>query len=206
MHKKLQGASRRLRRKLLPAKILRKILRAQETLFKYGTLIPRSDREAELSPEAIRWRSGRQLEWIRLSAANTFETNWTWQHVQKEYPEYRKSEIGHMFYIYDYKYSGEHRVRLVFDGSRQSPNTYNITYAPTVRAESAQLGCFTCMQSSIVGTSSSTTFHKRFYGLMQTVRFLYTLQKARWIFPVSFLNYRKCYMGVSRLRHYGITC
>ena len=44
-----------------------------------------------------------------------------------------------MFYIYDYKYSGEHRVRLVFDGSRQSPNTYKITYAPTVRAESVRL-------------------------------------------------------------------
>ena len=53
--------------------------------------------------------------------------------------EYQKSEIGHKFYIYDYKYSGEHRVRLVFDGSRQSPNTYSITYAPTVRAESVRL-------------------------------------------------------------------
>jgi hypothetical protein len=48
-----------------------------------------------------------------------------------------------MFYIYDYKYSGsgEHRVRLVFDGSRQSPNTNtnDVTYAPTVRAESVRL-------------------------------------------------------------------
>jgi hypothetical protein len=44
-----------------------------------------------------------------------------------------------MFYVYDYKFSGEHRVRLVFDGSRQSPNTYNVTYAPTVRSESVRL-------------------------------------------------------------------
>jgi hypothetical protein len=44
-----------------------------------------------------------------------------------------------MFFIYDYKFSGEHRVRLVFDGSKQSPATYNITYAPTVRAESVRL-------------------------------------------------------------------
>jgi hypothetical protein len=44
-----------------------------------------------------------------------------------------------MFYIYDYKYSGEHRVRLVFNGARQSPNTYTDTYAPTVRAESTRL-------------------------------------------------------------------
>ena len=125
--------------KFLPARILRKILKAQETLFKYGTLIPKSDREAELSPEAVRWRSGRQLEWLRLIAARTFETDWTWERIKKVYPEYKRSDIGHMFYIYDYKYSGEHRVRLVFDGSRQSPNTYGTTYAPTVRAESVRL-------------------------------------------------------------------
>jgi hypothetical protein len=124
--------------KMLSTRVLRKILKAQETLFKFGTMIPRSDRETEMSPEAIRWRSGRQLEWLRL-AAKTFETDWTWSRIMKEYPDYKKSEIGHMFYVYDYKYSGEHRVRLVFDGSRQSPNTYNITYAPTVRAESVRL-------------------------------------------------------------------
>jgi hypothetical protein len=63
--------------KVLPTKIIRRILKAQETLFKYGTLIPRSDREAEASPEAVRWRSGRQLEWLRLLAAKTFERDWT---------------------------------------------------------------------------------------------------------------------------------
>ena len=125
--------------KFLPARILRRIFKAQETLFKYGTLIPKSDREAELSLEAVQWRSGRQLEWLRLLAARTFETDWTWERIKKVYPDYKRSDIGHMFYIYDYKYSGEHRVRLVFDGSRQSPNTYGITYAPTVRAESVRL-------------------------------------------------------------------
>jgi hypothetical protein len=50
-----------------------------------------------------------------------------------------KSDIGTMFFIYDYKFSGEHRVRLVFDGSKQSAATYNVTYAPTVRAESVRL-------------------------------------------------------------------
>ena len=44
-----------------------------------------------------------------------------------------------MFYVYDYKFSGKHRVRLVFDGSRQSSTTYGETYAPTVRAESVRL-------------------------------------------------------------------
>ena len=108
-------------------------------MFKYGTFIPKSDREAEQSPESPRWRSGRSLEWLRLRQANTFGTDWTWDRVRREHPEYRKEDIGHMFYVYDYKYSGEHRVRLVFDGSRQSPTTYSITYAPTVRAESVRM-------------------------------------------------------------------
>jgi hypothetical protein len=125
--------------KTLSAKTITRILKAQESLFKFGTFIPKSDREAEQSPEAPRWRSGRTLEWLRLRKANTFETDWTWDRVCTEYPEYKKEDIGHMFYVYDYKYSGEHRVRLVFDGSRQSPTTYSITYAPTVRAESVRM-------------------------------------------------------------------
>jgi hypothetical protein len=112
-------ASRKQNATAMSGRVMRGILKAQEILFKYGTLIPRSDREAEASPEAIRWQSGRQLEWLRLLAAKTFETHWTWERIRKEYPAYKRSEIGHMLYIYDYKYSGEHRVlRLVFDGSR----------------------------------------------------------------------------------------
>jgi hypothetical protein len=125
--------------KILSSRIIVKILKAQETLFKYGTFIPRNDREAEVSPEAPRWRSGRTLEWLRLRKARTFESDWTWERMQKEYPSYLKADIGYMFYVYDYKYSGEHRVRLVFDGSRQSATTYSVTYAPTVRAESVRL-------------------------------------------------------------------
>jgi hypothetical protein len=125
--------------KILSSKIIVRILKAQETLFKYGTFVPRNDREAEVSPEASRWRSGRTLEWLRLRQARTFESDWTWERVQKEHPTYLKSDIGYMFYVYDYKYSGEHRVRLVFDGSRQSETTYSVTYAPTVRAESVRL-------------------------------------------------------------------
>jgi hypothetical protein len=79
------------------------------------------------------------LKWLRLRQANTFETDWTWDRVRTAYPAYKKEDIGHIFYVYDYKYSGEHRVRLVFDGSRQSPTTYSITYAPTVRAESVRM-------------------------------------------------------------------
>jgi hypothetical protein len=125
--------------KILPSRVIIRILKAQDTLFKYGTMIPKNDREAEQSPEAPRWRSGRTLEWLRLRIANTFETDWTWDRVRREHPSYLKSDVGYMFYVYDYKYSGEHRVRLVFDGSRQSKTTYSITYAPTVRAESVRL-------------------------------------------------------------------
>ena len=61
--------------KALSSKIIIRILKAQESMFKYGTFIPKSDREAEQSPEAPRWRSGRTLEWLRLREANTFETD-----------------------------------------------------------------------------------------------------------------------------------
>ena len=125
--------------KVLTSKIICRILRAQETMFKYGTMIPRNDAEASRSPEAIRWLSGKQLEWLRLKQAKTFEVHWKWELVRQHYPTYTKSDIGHMFFIYDYKYSGEHRVRLVFDGSRQSPATFTETYAPTVRSESVRL-------------------------------------------------------------------
>jgi hypothetical protein len=124
---------------LLSTPIVKRILRAQETIFKYGTMIPRNDSEADRSPEAARWVSGRTLEWLRLHQASTFETKWTWKLIQQHYPTYQKSDIGTMFFIYDYKFSGEHRVRLVFDGSKQSAATYNVTYAPTVRAESVRL-------------------------------------------------------------------
>jgi hypothetical protein len=125
--------------KIMSDRVIRRILRAQETIFKYGTLIPRNDAEANRSPEAKRWTSGKQLEWLRLLGAGTFERQWTWDKIRIAYPNYKKGDIGHMFFIYDYKFSGEHRVRLVFDGSRQSEATYSNTYAPTVRPESVRL-------------------------------------------------------------------
>ncbi len=124
---------------VISTSIIKRILRAQETIFKYGTMIPRNDTEADRSPEAARWISGRSLEWIRLNHVATFDGQWTRKKVQQMYPTYLKSDIGHMFFIYDYKFSGEHRVRLVFDGSKQSAATYSVTYAPTVRAESVRL-------------------------------------------------------------------
>ncbi len=123
----------------LNSKVVRRILAARESIFKYGIYLPRNDRDADASPERARWHSGRQLEWIRLKDVKAFEYDWTKARIIREHPTYLPSEIGHLFYIYDYKFSGEHRVRLVFDGSRQSPNTYDETYSPTVRPESIRL-------------------------------------------------------------------
>jgi hypothetical protein len=122
---------------------------AKESLFKFGTFVPKNDREAESSPEAARWRAGRTLEWVRLGKEGTFDSGWTWAMVQETYPEYKKSDIGYLFYVYDFKFSGEHRVRLVFDGSRQSQTTYKETYAPTVRAESVRLFHIYCVEEGL---------------------------------------------------------
>jgi hypothetical protein len=129
----------RVRKVLLSQRTLRKILVAKETLFKFGTFVPRNEHEAQLSPEASRWMAGRDLEWLRMGQRETFARDWTWNRIQREFPNYKKSEIGHLFYVFDYKYSGEHRVRLVFDGSRQSPGTFTETYAPAARQESVRL-------------------------------------------------------------------
>ena len=107
--------------------------------MKYGVFVPRNDREADASPEAPQWDSGRQLEWLRLRGQGTFERNWDWERVMKKFPTYKKVDIGHVFFVYDFKFSGEHRVRLVFDGSKQNPETYTDTYAPTARGESVRL-------------------------------------------------------------------
>jgi hypothetical protein len=122
------------------------VLAATESIFKFGTFVPRNDRQADSSPEAPRWKAGRDLEWLRLGLQGTFDGDWTWDKVHASFPEYRRSDIGFLFYVYDFKFSGEHRVRLVFDGSRQSASTFTETYAPTVRAESVRLFHIVCVE------------------------------------------------------------
>jgi hypothetical protein len=46
----------------LNSKVIRRILAARESIFKYGIYLPRNDRDADASPERLRWNSGRQLE------------------------------------------------------------------------------------------------------------------------------------------------
>jgi hypothetical protein len=134
---------------LLSQRVLRRIMAAKESLVKFGTFVPRNDREADLSPEASRWKAGRDLEWFRLNKEGTFDGEWTWEKVRKAYPDYKKSDVGFLFYVYDFKFSGEHRVRLVFDGSRQGESTYKETYAPTVRAESVRLFHVFCVEEGL---------------------------------------------------------
>ncbi len=130
----------------LSQRVLRRILAAKESLFKFGTFVPSNDREADASPEAHRWQAGRALEWFRLTKQGTFDATWTVDRMNKEFPTYRKKDIGFLFYVYDFKFSGEHRVRLVFDGSCQSETTFKETYAPTVLAESVRLFHIVCVQ------------------------------------------------------------
>jgi hypothetical protein len=129
----VSGRSRPLRPITLSPRQLRRVMAARETLFKFGTFVPRNDQEASASPEAPRWRAGRDLEWLRLNETGTFESDWTLARMESAFPSYLKRDIGHLFYVYDFKFSGEHRVRLIFDGSRQSPSTYTETYVPTAR-------------------------------------------------------------------------
>jgi hypothetical protein len=86
---------------LLSQRILRRVMAAKETLFKFGTFVPSNDREAEASPEAHRWRAGRALEWLRLNEQGTFDGTWTWDKLQAQYPTYQRKDVGHLFYVYD---------------------------------------------------------------------------------------------------------
>jgi hypothetical protein len=131
---------------LISQRVLRRILVAKESIFKFGTFVPKNEREANSSTEAARWKAGRDLEWLRLGLQGTFDGTWDWDKVHSSFPDYKRSEVGFLFYVYDFKFSGEHRVRLVFDGSRQSANTFSETYAPTVRAESVRLFHVACVE------------------------------------------------------------
>jgi hypothetical protein len=81
----------------LSQRILRRILAAKESLFKFGTFVPRTDKEADKSPEADRWRAGRALEWFRLNQTGTFDGDWTWDKVRVSYPAYKRSEVSVSF-------------------------------------------------------------------------------------------------------------
>ena len=81
----------------LTRRVFRRIMAAKESIFKYGTFVPKNDREAESSPEASRWKAGRTLEWLRLEQHGTFDGDWTWDKVCKAYPSYKKSDVGFFF-------------------------------------------------------------------------------------------------------------
>ncbi len=51
----------------LSQRVIRRILAAKESLFKFGTFVPANDREADSSPESHRWQAGRALECMRSS-------------------------------------------------------------------------------------------------------------------------------------------
>jgi hypothetical protein len=58
------GSAKRI---IMTVRQLRRVMAAKESLFKFGTFVPRSEREAaDASPKAPRWRAGRDLKWFRL--------------------------------------------------------------------------------------------------------------------------------------------
>jgi hypothetical protein len=126
---------------------IRRMMKAQPSIFKFGVHIPRNDAEADRSPERVQWRAGRTLEWLRLrTVVHAFDGDWTKERILRDLPEYQLADIGHCFFIYNYKCSGECRVRLVYNGAQQSPNTYGETFAPTVRPESTRLFHLYCIE------------------------------------------------------------
>ena len=127
---------------------MRLVLKAKASLFKYGVHVPKNDREVDLSPERRIWKAARTLEWLRLLKAGAFEGQWTKATIAEQFPHVHIKDIGHVFFVYDYKHSGEAKARLVFDGSRQSPDTYDETFAPTARPESVRLFHLYCVEHS----------------------------------------------------------
>ena len=128
---------------------MRYILKASASIFKYGVFVPRNDREADKSPERVQWKAGRNLEWLRLLKIKAFEGNWTKESMLRAYPHISIADIGHVFFIYDFKLSGEHKVRLVYDGSRQPESTYGETFSPTVHPESIRLFHLYCVEHDL---------------------------------------------------------
>jgi hypothetical protein len=110
------------------------------------------------------------------------------------FPSYLKRDIGHLFYVYDFKFSGEHRVRLVFDGSRQSPATYSETYAPTARQESVRLFHIVAVEENY-GIGQYNDVPKAFLkAFIDHVIFAYP-PKGQEAFPGQILKLRKALYG-----------
>jgi hypothetical protein len=60
-------------------------------------------------------------DWEAFGEHGTFGKSFIWDQIQELHStNYKKSDIDKTFFVYDCKHTGEHRVRLVFDGSRQT--------------------------------------------------------------------------------------
>jgi hypothetical protein len=91
----VSGRNRPLRPVVLSPRQLRRVMATRETLFKFGTFVPRTDREANSSAEAPRWRAGRDLEWLRLNETGTFESDWTLARMSTAFSSCLKRDICH---------------------------------------------------------------------------------------------------------------
>jgi hypothetical protein len=117
----------------LNSKMIRRLLTARESIFKYGIYLPRNDRDADASPESLRWNSGRQLEWLRLKKVEAFEYDWTFPTTYlRTLVSYSTSTNTSFPASTAFAWSLMVRVK-------QGINTYDETYSPTVRPESIRL-------------------------------------------------------------------
>ena len=64
----------------------------------------------------------------------------------RPFPKIPIKDIGHVFFIYDFKHSGEFKVRLMYDGSRQPKSAYGETFAPTMQPPSVRLFHLYCVE------------------------------------------------------------
>jgi len=116
---------------------IRAIYKARQSIFKGGVRIPTSDDIAAKSPEWRNWAAGRRLEHIRLDKVRAFLKGLTIQQViDSGYP---RSGIVLLQHVYDFKHSGEFRVRCVARGDTQHEATVTLTCAPTASMYTVRL-------------------------------------------------------------------
>ena len=151
--------------KTLSSKIITKILKAHESMFKYGTFIPRSDREAEKSPEAPRWRSGRIGPGIE-SEVNT--------------PIIKRKILDTCFTSMIINIQGS--IGCVWSSMDRDKARRHIVLPMHLQCGQNQYDFFICMLLSMDGQYNNTMFLKRSCDLTPTVLSLYIHRRDNQIF------------------------
>ena len=86
---------------------------------------PKSERAAMQRPDAQAWKASMLKEWTGLWAKECFKQ-----------VEYKGQKLHHMMWVFKTKKDGTKKCRLVFDGRRQDPATYDNINSPTMKLTS----------------------------------------------------------------------